>query len=214
MIVRHNNKWIGMVDYIAYQEQCLKSLNDCRKGSENDFEDKISYITAGALGISLTLFKDYGGCDSVWMLLISWWMLLASLLINCLSAHYVRTSCVNTAKKVKNAMANGWSTNFNNQIERINNISDWCNRTTIVLSMAGIMAIVLFTTLNFSNMATEKQPDKTRLNTNWDDNSTARDRTVKIQGSRGVDTPVYPSEYSGNNSDGDSKGNGENGKKK
>ncbi len=132
-----------------YYDNCLRSLEDCRLNSENDFESKITYITAGALGISITIFKDYNAGIATGTLLASWWLLLISLLVNCFSAHCIKSMCVKTSKVMKECKANERCKNFTKPIESINSVSKWYNRITIYSFISGILLIVIFIILNY-----------------------------------------------------------------
>lgn len=188
-----------------YYNDCLNSLNDCRKSSEDDFENKITYITAGALGLSITFFKDYNLHNFSWVLLGSWWLLTISLLLNCWSALHIKSMCIRVSTEIKRTEPKEQKKDFTPQVTKITRISDWYNWITIFSSMIGIMAVVLFATLNFTNMKKENNQQEGVVEHNdWSDTVHVRAQVVEIQSSRGVDAPMWPS--SSKDDDGGEKG--------
>lgn len=66
-------------------------LNRIKEKSEDDFEKKITYISAGSLAISLTFIEKIvplKDSTEIWLLICSWIFLAFTLLLNLLSNLY------------------------------------------------------------------------------------------------------------------------------
>lgn len=117
--------------------------------SEDDFEKLITYISAGALGLSITFIEkivDLSDSTSLVFLISGWFLLVLALCVN-LSSHYISSKLVQKSLEEYDNNDPNLNENIDSRNRKINRI----NIFTIVTLILGIASIVLFVTLNILN---------------------------------------------------------------
>jgi len=137
-------------------EETKKSTNSGREAfqkaideTESLFEKNLTYLSAGALGLSLTFIEKITKLDSataIQFLVLGWILLSLTLAINLvshlISRHYIRKSQREYDKKDRGVFA---------RIKKRNAIISTINWATVTLLILGIASIVIFTSINAFN---------------------------------------------------------------
>lgn len=119
--------------------------------SENDFEKSLTFISAGALGLSMGFIEKIVSLDSATCksILIAGWILLTVTLGLNLISHMI-------SKKMSQKSQDDHDNNHENLHLRIrsrNATIDRINWLTVALLVIGISLIVIFVSINTFNMA-------------------------------------------------------------
>jgi len=117
--------------------------------SQDAFEKQLSYLSAGALGLSILyiedVIKDIKTSELKWALIASWIFLTLTLIVNLLS-HYL--SSRNTFKSIKEIDDGDYNAKkVNIRIDQVNVI----NKSTIVTFIIGILLLITFVINNTMN---------------------------------------------------------------
>ena len=114
--------------------------------SQESFEKQLSYISAGALSVSMAFIKNVVGelnkTKSEELLILGWALMGVTLLINLLS-HIFTSNCHN---KTIAEIGDG-KYNYENALCRHNNIKN-LNYVSIATLVLGITLLLIFITLN------------------------------------------------------------------
>ena len=130
------------------QREVLQEIKD---KSEDDYEKNITYISAGALGVSITFLSeiiDVNRAEYI-LLIITSWIFFAITLISNLCSHLYSSYIMDLSMDDEDdqAMAN-WK-------RRTRKIRIW-NIFNVVLLMFGITLFVIFVSLNIPAMSKAK----------------------------------------------------------
>lgn len=114
--------------------------------SQDDFEKQLSYISAGALGVSMFLIekivKDLSNAHCKWILIVSWSLLGFTLIGNLLS-HYF---CINFNYKTIEEID---SERYDRvKAEKRNSYVKFINTSTVFALVIGIIFLIIFTSIN------------------------------------------------------------------
>jgi len=127
---------------IKYQEQLISLQHK----SQEAFERQLSYISAGSLALSVGFIKDVIKnielADSKWLLSLGWVLLIATLLMNCIS-HIASANLHN--KTIKDITNSTYKQTIVSQRYKKINLLNWSAVFTMVI---GITAIVFFVIKN------------------------------------------------------------------
>lgn len=127
------------------------SILEQKSKSEDDFEKYITFISSGALIITLTFIDKISPLDSsisIWLLILGWGLLAATLLVNLIS-HYLSSrynektiididECISNEQILKN-------------IKRRNRRISLLNVSSIISLGTGIFSILVFASINAYN---------------------------------------------------------------
>jgi len=119
--------------------------------SETDFEKKITYISAGALAISVTFIDkivDLSSAQYFWILTFAWLLLAITLSLNLIS---ILTSRTMTRKSLKEFDKNILDSSLRDNIAGRNKLISNLDLISLLTLLAGIFLIVLFCSLNLPN---------------------------------------------------------------
>lgn len=122
------------------------SVQDTLQKSQDDFEKQLSFIGAGALGLSMLLIdkvvKNFANADNKWILIGSWIFLGLTLIINLLShligAHFYYKNINEIQEERYDQLA---SVKRNSIITRL-------NITTVVTLIIGLIFLITFISTN------------------------------------------------------------------
>ena len=154
--------------------------------SEDDFEKNIIYLSSGALGLTLIFIeKIVSPYNSVYLffLILGWSLLTITLAVNLashlISKKFIQKSQIDFDDYINEALD---YEKLDKNITSRNKKIDWINWISLALFILGILSIVLFTSLNFINMAKQK------------DNSTVKNssKSVKVELGRVIAIPQKP----------------------
>ena len=136
------------------REKERNKFDEIRNKSEDDFEKNITFISAGALGLSITFLEKIIQLNSshyCWLIL-GWVFLILTLTINLsshlLSSYYSRVSQEEFDEK-----------NINNSqnINRRNKHISFANVFSVFFLILVIFLIVIFTSLNLKDMSNKNE---------------------------------------------------------
>ena len=133
------------------KDDTRNKFDEARNKSEDNFEQSLTYISAGALGLSLTFIEKIIPVESpshIWTLILGWTFLGLTLFLNLVShliaSYYSRKSQddfdISDDKLYE-------------KIDKRNRNMTLINWTTVVLLILGITSIIVFTSINYSNKA-------------------------------------------------------------
>ncbi|KOH46969.1 hypothetical protein [Sunxiuqinia dokdonensis] len=114
--------------------------------SNEIFEKQLSYISVGAIAVSMAFVKDITGdvatTNHKALLIVGWGLLVLTLLVNLCSHIWAKNKHNRTISEID---AGKYSRS--SAVRRLKYI-DWVNFATVVTLVLGIISIVLFMTLN------------------------------------------------------------------
>ncbi|MFZ4414198.1 MAG: hypothetical protein ACOYOV_14035 [Bacteroidales bacterium] len=137
--------------------------------SEDYFETKITYISAGTLGLSFAFIEkivNITNSTNKWLLILGWLLLCATLLINLMS-HLISKRY---AYKIEDELDELDSENeedvnkFNKNVRKRNYITDIINFFSGIILILGIISIVIFASLNITKQTTSDKQPKNNIN--------------------------------------------------
>ena len=137
------------------EEKDREAFQRVKEKSEDDFEKYITYISAGALGLSLTFIEkivQFKETVFLWVLILGWLFLTLTLLVNLLSHFYSKRLIDKTIEDFDNK-----DPSLLSNIKKRNKNIDKVNISTIITLILGITLLIIFISLNANNMAKERQ---------------------------------------------------------
>lgn len=142
------------------EEKDREAFQKAIENSENDFEKNLTYISAGALGLSLAFIEKIvklENADHSYFLVIGWTLLTMTLGLNLvshlISKHFIKISRDEFDKKDRTVIL---------KIKKRNGKIDCINWITVALLILGITSIVIFSSINTVNMAKSKNDKQTQ----------------------------------------------------
>jgi len=139
-----NNQESALIEY-------QKELNLLFQKSQDAFEKQLSFISAGALGISFTFLKGIIGTEEPkfkWMLAIAWAMLVLTLILNCLSHNFAARQHNAGIGEIRKTLYGGINAYDHVLIEKRNRCISIINYCNIILLLIGIASMTVFVYLN------------------------------------------------------------------
>jgi multidrug efflux pump subunit AcrB len=136
-------------------------LQKIKEKSDDNFEKNITYISAGALGLSMTFIEKIVTIKATihyWLLFSAWGLLTLTLLINLLS-HYL--SSYYHEKTTEELDTN--DKNINNNIDKRNKCLRIINIASVFTLIIGIIFLILFTSINICHMKDEDSKQRTTI---------------------------------------------------
>jgi hypothetical protein len=136
-----------------------ENLLKIKEKSDDDFEKNITYISAGALGLSMTFIEkivDTYNATFLFFLFAAWGLLTFTLLVNLLS-HYLSSYYHDKSTEEldnNNPTLSDKIDSRNKQLRRI-------NITTVISLILGIICLILFVSINLTKMKDEKSKNET-----------------------------------------------------
>lgn len=138
------------------EDENREAFQKIKEKSEDDFEKYLTFISAGALGLSITFIEKLvplENATNVWFLISGWIFLAITLLVNLFSHIF---SALMIDKSNEDLDNDGEA--IHDLITKRNKKIDLINYATLFTLMIGIASIILFTSKNAINMA--KSNDK------------------------------------------------------
>jgi hypothetical protein len=133
-------------------------LQRIKEKSEDDFEKKITYISAGSLAISLTFIEKIVPLKEsieIWLLISSWTLLALTLLLNLLSHLY---SSHIMDKSLDDDEKNDYKKSLINWKRRRMKITIW-NLINVTGLIFGIALFIIFVSINVNRAASHGDKD-------------------------------------------------------
>lgn len=134
------------------------NINNTIDKSEDYFENKITYISAGALGLSFAFIEKIVNIEiavNKWLLIFGWVLLCITLLINLLShliskryAYKIQDE-LDELDEENEAMIIG----FNRSVRNRNFKTDLLNLFSGIILISGILFIIIFASLNITKQS-------------------------------------------------------------
>lgn len=143
--------------YKEYRKELQKVVDKC----EDEFEKRLIYIAAGALGLSFTFISnivEIDGARFIWILICGWISLIACICINLLSHTSSKTKAQKTIDEIDNELEKEEfdDTELRKNIDKRNKNTEFINKLTTWLMIGGICLIVAFASINMLKSNTEK----------------------------------------------------------
>lgn len=141
-----------------YREQVQVVANK----SEDEFEKRLLYIAAGALGLSFSFITDIVSLNESkfkWLLIAGWGFLTTCILINLLS-HIWTKHCANKIIDTIDDQIRNNRINCDKIAPRVDSMNvsiKWINTSTVVALFLGIAQILTFATINIYQIDNNKQ---------------------------------------------------------
>jgi hypothetical protein len=170
-------------------------LQRIKEKSEDDFEKNITYISAGALAISLTFLEKIipvKESTQTYLVIVSWALLVLTLLSNLLSHQYSSYIIDKTINDVDNKAKKS----IKNWERRTKKIRIW-NILNVIGVMIGIGLFVIFVSINIARLSVQQNPkdseikgtqgpmtnkkDSVTTNIKFQNNGKANDTTTKTK---------------------------------
>ncbi|MEY3500718.1 MAG: hypothetical protein RL308_2387 [Bacteroidota bacterium] len=179
MTSKDKNQRTEKADFREHYQQAINK-------SEDDFEKNIIYLSSGALGLTLIFIeKIVPPYNSVYLffLIFGWSLLTITLAVNLashlISKKFIQKSQIDFDDYINDSID---YEELDKNITSRNIKIDWINWISLALFILGILSIVLFTSLNFINMAKQK------------DSSTEKkiSKSVKVELGRVIALPQKP----------------------
>ena len=136
-------------------EDYRSSIYDQQTKSHDSFEKAMTFITSGALVLTLT-FHDkivpVGNAEAIFLIAIGWVLLAITLFVNLVS-HYLSSKSLNKSADEIDQVISYQLTfdDFNRNLESRNRNIDRLNKSTIWTLGIGLLAIIMYVTINIYN---------------------------------------------------------------
>jgi len=137
-----------------------KSLESIINKSTDDFEKQLSFISAGALALSITfmdkLVVNLSQSSCRWLLVTGWALLAFTLILNLIS-HLISAHLHN--KTLKEIQENDDS--YYAKAHKRNKRISFVNYISIITLILGLFSIIIFSSLNLYNVKAKSTNNKT-----------------------------------------------------
>ena len=151
-------------DIEKIRDEFRKSIDN----AENDFEKKITQISAGALALSITFIDkivDLSNANYLWILITGWILLGFTLSLNLFNTLFSRKENLKSLNEYDEIILNKDSNSeiLSKNIEKRNNLIiflDYLSLTTLIL---GISFIIMFSSLNLHNQTKNIKMEKKEI---------------------------------------------------
>ncbi|QYA26727.1 hypothetical protein G3I01_14905 [Gramella sp. MT6] len=136
-------------------EEYRSSIYDQQTKSHDSFEKAMTFITSGALALTLT-FHDkivpVGNAKAIFLIAAGWGLLAITLFVNLVS-HYLSSKSLNkSADEIDQVISYDLTfDDFNSNLENRNRNIDRLNKITIWSLGIGLTAIIMYVTINIYN---------------------------------------------------------------
>lgn len=139
-------------EQLEWWEDYRNKLYDLKSKSDDQFEKAITFITSGALGLTLT-FHDkivpFSGAICVYFIALGWTLLVATLFINLYSHYQSSKSTDTTIDDVDEVICFKLTYDgFRDKVNSRNSIINILNKASIYLLGAGLILIIIYVSIN------------------------------------------------------------------
>lgn len=145
---------------MADAEDIRNKFDETRNKSEDDFEKSLTYISGGALGLSLTFMEKIISLESslhIWTLIFGWIFLGLTLMLNLVS--HLITSYYSRISQDEYDSENKDEELIIKKIKKRNRNITIINWTTVSFLMIGISFIIIFSSINYTNKTHSSHSD-------------------------------------------------------
>lgn len=125
-----------------------KEILENKSKSDDDFEKYITFISSGALGLTLVFIEKIVPLKNaivIWLLALGWFTLAFTLILN-LYSHYLSSKY--SAQSIDDIYNEIKYDKLENNINKRNKRIEHLNRLSIVMLLIGILCILTFSTIN------------------------------------------------------------------
>lgn len=141
-------------EQLIWWEEYRNSLYDLKSKSDDHFEKAITFITSGALGLTLT-FHDkivpFANAICTYLIAIGWLLLVATLFVNLYSHYQSSKSTDETLDDVDDVIDYKLKyEGFRNRVNKRNKIINILNKTSIYLLGMGLFIIITYVSINLN----------------------------------------------------------------
>lgn len=139
-------------DQLTWWEEYRDILYQQKSKSDDHFEKAITFITSGALGLTLT-FHDkivpFSNAICVYFIATGWTLLVTTLFINLYSHYQSSKSTDATIDDVDEVIAYELTYDgFRNKVNKRNSVINHLNKASIYLLGAGLISIIIYVSIN------------------------------------------------------------------
>lgn len=176
-------------DQLTWWEEYRDLLYQQKSKSDDHFEKSITFITSGALGLTLT-FHDkivpFSNAICVYFIAIGWTLLVATLFVNLYSHYQSSKSTDSTIDDVDEVIAYKLTYDgFRHKVNTRNSMINHLNKASIYLLGAGLISIILYVSINLHYGKTTQS--ETAIKTA----KSTRTQNQQPNSERAVDTKTY-----------------------
>jgi hypothetical protein len=139
-------------EQLTWWEEYRDLLYQQKSKSDDHFEKAITFITSGALGLTLT-FHDkivpFSNAICVYIIAIGWFLLVATLFVNLYSHYQSSKSTDATIDDVDDVIDYNLTYNgFRKKVNKRNSVINHLNKASIYLLGAGLISIIIYVSIN------------------------------------------------------------------
>tara|TARA_R100000935_G_C2837145_1_gene168781 strand:+ start:1932 stop:2516 length:585 start_codon:yes stop_codon:yes gene_type:complete len=176
-------------DQLTWWEEYRDILYQQKSKSDDHFEKAITFITSGALGLTLT-FHDkivpFSNAFCVYFIATGWTLLVATLFVNLYSHYQSSKSTDATIDDVDDVIAYKLTYDgFRNKVNKRNSLINHLNKASIYLLGAGLVSIIIYVSINLHYGKTKQS--ETSIETSK--STTTQNQQPKSKGT--IDTTAY-----------------------
>lgn len=139
-------------DQLTWWEDYRNKLYDLKSKSDDHFEKAITFITSGALGLTLTFHDNivpFSNAICVCFIAIGWALLVATLFVNLYSHYQSSKSTDATIDDVDGVISYSLTyDDFRNKVNERNSIINNLNKASIYLLGLGLISIIIYVSIN------------------------------------------------------------------
>lgn len=137
---------------IKFYTEFRESLQNVVDKSEDEFEKRLLYVAAGALGLSFSFITDIvviNQCKLLCLLIVGWGLLSLCILINLLSHLWSKNKANKAIDLVdERLISESNDSKLRSEIKRMNGYTRLINNITVWFLFLGIISILSFATIN------------------------------------------------------------------
>lgn len=174
-------------------EEYRQSLYVQKSKSDDLFEKEITFISSGALGLTLTFHDKIVPVENaVWIALIAigWFLLVATLFLNLVSHYKSSKSTDYTIDEIDSIIDYQLTyEDFRKKLNKRNKQIDRLNLASIILLGAGLSVIIMYVSINIHYGKETKL--KTKLKTTVETTKSTATQNEQSKSERTVDSTAY-----------------------
>lgn len=161
---KYEDKPVGSVsDNEQLIDEYWNNIQKSIDSIEIDFEKKLTYISAGALALSLTFLDkivDITKAEFLWIIILGWIFLIITLCVNLSSQLYSKRCCWNVMDDIEKGLDQN---KIKINVDRRNKKIEKINIITLLSLCLGIVMIIIFSTINIENRNNTKDNNSSNM---------------------------------------------------
>ena len=137
-----------------------QKIQDVIDKTEDNFEEKLTYLSAGSLGLTLTFIEKIVPLENsivISFLVAGWGLLVLTLLLNLSSHMFSKHLMQKTQKEMDDSNSETDNNSIYLKVIKRNRIIDFINWVTVILLIFGISSIIAFVSINSFHKASKNE---------------------------------------------------------